>query len=60
MKEAYKKVVDEKHDIIRKEFEKIEGTLISDKEVKALKLEVLSMIDSITLELASLRAQIMK
>ena len=46
--------------MIRYEFDKIEGALISEKEVKALKLDVLNMIDSITLELSSLRAHIMK
>ena len=60
VKELYRKVVDENNAIIRQEFVKIEGSLISEKEVKSLKLEVLNMIDSISLELASLRAQIMK
>ena len=60
VKELYRKVVDENNAIIRQEFDKIEGALISDKEAKALKLEVLNMIDSISLELVSLRAHIMK
>ena len=60
VKELYRKVVYENNAIIRQEFDKIEGALISDKEAKALKLEVLNMIDSISLELVSLRAHIMK
>lgn len=60
VKDSYKKMADESHSIIKAELAKLEGSLISEKEMNGIKLEVLSMIDSITMELASLRSSIMK